>query len=286
MLKRGGGERCLPHCSKNLRDLILASTSCTLQDCLQCKASRMKPISETIAQKRPNPSTQRPKSEIPSNAMLGFPVSTNKFNVLQESESAVSTNQVQDEDSLVNPGSTRLQKLQATRRAEEQETLLTEGIFETIAHWNNDEQEIVPSGDCVEPVSSGTHPAFIHSLSVSPTDILSAQSVGNQNFELGTGDCDDAIYISNVNDVDCTNTIYNKRISYAGQDWSTGQPGNRPIGASDATRNSQTCLGPSTTRESRQSPYMGHNTRDSIEASSRQPDQKIKTLVIPQQVFQ
>ena len=32
----------------------------------------------------------------------------------------------------------------------------------------------------MEPVSSRTHPTFIHSLFVSPTDILSAQSVGNQ----------------------------------------------------------------------------------------------------------
>ena len=100
---------------------------------------------------------------------------------------------------------------------------------------------------------------------------MSAQSIGNQNFELETGDCDDAMYISNVNEVDCTNTICNKRISYAGQDWSEGRPDNRPIGASDAAHNSQMCLGPSAIRKSRQSPHTGHNTRDSNEASSRQP---------------
>ena len=79
----------------------------------------MKPTKETTAQRRPNPSTRRPKEEIPSNAMFGFLVSTNQFNVLQDSESAMSTNQVQGEDSLVNPRSTRLQRLQAVGRAEE-----------------------------------------------------------------------------------------------------------------------------------------------------------------------
>ena len=68
-------------------------------------------------------------------------------------------------------------------------------------------------------MSSRAQPTFFHdSLSVLPTDILSAQSVGNQNFELGTGDLTDAMYYSNVNEVACTKEICNKRISYAGQD--------------------------------------------------------------------
>ena len=232
----------------------------------------MKPTSETTAQRRPNPSTRRPKEEIPSNAVFGFPVSTNQFNVLQDSESAVSTSQVQGEDSLVKPRSTRLQRLQAAKRAEEQGTLLSEGIFETIAHCNNDEQGIASTSEIEELVSSRAQPTFFHdSLSVSSTDILSVQSVGNSNFELGTGDLTDAVYYSNVNEVTCSKDICNKRISYAGQDWSAGRLGNRPIGATDAARNSQTCLGPSTICESKQSPHTGHNTRDSNEASSRQP---------------
>ena len=160
--------------------------------------------------------------------------------------------------------------------------MLTEGISETIVHWNNDEQEIVPGGDCVEPVSSRTHPtSFDHSLSVSSTDILSVQSIGNQNFELGTGDCNDGMYVSNVNEVDCTNAICNKRTSYAGQDWSVGRPGNRPIGASDVAHNSQMCLGPFATFESRQSPHMGHNTYDLNEASSRQLRQEEQSTSHP-----
>ena len=141
----------------------------------------------------------------------------------------------------------------------------------------------LPGGDCVEPVSSRTPPTFFdHSLSVSPTDILSAQSIGNQNFELGTGDCDDGMYISNVNEVDCTNAICNKRISYAGQDWSAGRPGNRPIGASDATRNSQTCLGPSATR-TRADNHLTRAITPMIQMKHRQdnPDRKSRALVIP-----
>ena len=153
---------------------------------------------------------------------------------------------------MVNPRSTRLQRLQATKRAEEQGTLLSEGIFDTIANWNNDEQGIAFTSEIEEPNSSRAQLTFFHdSLSVSPTDILSVQSIGNSNFELGTGDLTDAMYYNNVNEVTCTKEICNKRISYAGQDWSAWRRGNRPIGASDAARNSQTCLGPSATRESR-----------------------------------
>ena len=72
----------------------------------------------------------------------------------------------------------------------------------------------------------------------------------------------DAMYYNDVNEVACTDeTICNKRISYAGQEWSAGRPGNRPIGASDAARNSETCLGPYATRTV-QSPYTGYNTRE------------------------
>ena len=78
---------------------------------------------------------------------------------------------------------------------------------------------------------------------------MSTQSVGHSNFELGTDDSDDAMYISGVNDVACTNEIYNKRISNPGQEWSAGRPGNRPIGARKATHNSETYLGPYTTRD-------------------------------------
>ena len=122
-----------------------------------------------------------------------------------------------------------------------------------------------------ELVSSRTPPTFFHSLSVLPIDILSAQSVGKLNFELGAGDLNDTMYISNVNEVACTNETCNKRISNVGQEWSAGRPDNRPIGASDATRNSETCLGPFATYSYVQPHHTGYNTYDSRQASSRQP---------------
>ena len=103
---------------------------------------------------------------------------------------------------------------------------------------------------------------------------------------------DDALYSSNVNDVACTDDPCNKRISYAGpewsagrpghtptrrrlacektiedscagQDWSAGRPGNRPFGASSAACPSSitACLGPYGTA-SRQPHHTGPNTRE------------------------
>ena len=122
----------------------------------------------------------------------------------------------------------------------------------------------------MEPVSSGLNPTFFsHSLSAYPPDILESQSSGNVHYELEIGAVNvDALYIGNVNDVACTIEPCNKRISCAGPERSVGRPGNRPIGARDAARNTETCLGPYATRSAVQ-PHMGYNTRDSRQASSR-----------------
>ena len=53
-----------------------------------------------------------------------------------------------------------------------------------------------------------------------------------------------------------------------GQEWSAGRSGNRPIGAREAARNIQTCLGPYAIRDTVQ-PHMGHNTRGPRQASWR-----------------
>ena len=94
-------------------------------------------------------------------------MSENQFQVL--SESAVPQSQIQGEDSLVNLRSTGLQRLQATRRADNQGIQLSEGV----------------SSNTIPPYYAD--PTFFqHSLSVSATSLLDSQSVGN--FELGTGD--------------------------------------------------------------------------------------------------
>ena len=81
----------------------------------------------------------------------------------------------------------------------------------------------------------------------------------------------DALYTSVVNEVDCTNLIYNKGNSNAGLEWSARRRGNRPLGARDVARNIETCLGPYATHDCIQSPHTGHNTREEQQASSRRP---------------
>ena len=233
----------------------------------------MKSISGNAAQRRPNPPTRRPSEEIPTSAVFGFLVSESQFRVLQSTEPAVSTNRVQRKERLIDLRSTRLSRLQSANRTDDQETLLNRGIFNTVAILN-DEQGIVSGGDCVEPVSYEHHPTFFsHSLSAYTSDILKLQSGGNVNYELETGVVNDALYGSNVKEVACTIEKCNKRISCAGPEWSVGRPGNRPIGARDAARNTEMCLGPYATRAIVH-PHTGHNTRGEDQASPRQPRPK------------
>ena len=202
--------------------------------------------------------------------MYGFPVLENQFNALQSTEPVVSQSQVQREDGLIDPRSTRLSRLQAAKRAEDQETLANGGSFNTVPLLN-DEQGIVHTGEIVEPVSSGLQPAFLsHSLSTCPPDILESQSGGNvQNLLEISAMNDDTLYYGDLNEVAYTIETYNKRISTTGQEWSAGRPGNRTIGARTAAHNSEMCLGPYTICSAVQ-PHTGHNTRGN-EASSRLP---------------
>ena len=190
----------------------------------------------------------------------------------------MSTGQVQSEDRLIDPRKTRLARQRAARGTVGQGTfanLSNEGIFDTVPPVR-DAQGKLTNGDCVETVASTNEPKFFpYSLSILPPDILELQSGGIVQNLLETGAMnDDAMYSNDVNDVACTDSQCNKRISVTGQEWLAGRPGNRPIGAREATRNTEMCLGPYATRDTVQ-PHMGHNTRDSRQASSgpRQEDQ-------------
>ena len=111
------------------------------------------------------------------------------------------------------------QTLQAARGTSEQGilgNLLDQGILNIVPPIR-DEQGILANEDCVELAASENESTFFpYSLSVSPSDILNLQSGGNVQYELETGDCDDALYINDVNDVACTVLKCNKRISCAG----------------------------------------------------------------------
>ena len=237
----------------------------------------MKPAVGNATPRRPNQPTQLPKTEIPLSSIFGFSVSDNQFQLLQDSQPAVSTSPSQIQDRLIDPRKTRLEKQQVARRADEQGTfrnVSNEGILNTIP-LVQDVQGTSTSGRNDQPVAFGIqHKFFPDSLFVSPSDVLDSQSGGNVQNSLQTGAVsDDALYYNDVNEVACTLEPCNKRISQAGQEWSVGRPGNRPIGARDAARNTKMCLGTYATREIVQ-PHTGHNTRSSKEASLGLPRQE------------
>ena len=195
----------------------------------------MKPAIKNKAPREPHQPTQLPRTEIPSVSMYGFPVLSNQFQLLEDSEPAVSTNQVQNSDRLIDPRKTRLARLQAAKKTDEQGisgSLSNGGIFD-IVPLVRDAQGTLNNGDCVEPVASGIRSLFFpDSLSVSPPDILESQSGGVVQNLLETGVVsDDALYSNDVYDVACMDGKYNKRISYVGLERSAGRPGTKPFGA-------------------------------------------------------
>ena len=92
------------------------------------------------AQRRPKQPSQRPRTEIPSSSVYGFPVSVNQFQSLEDSEPAKSTSQCQIQDRLIDPRKTILTRQRAARRTIEQgtfENLANEGISQTVPPVND-----------------------------------------------------------------------------------------------------------------------------------------------------
>ena len=256
----------------------------------------MKPAVHSVAPKGSKQPSQFPRKKIPSNEVYGFPVSVNEYQMLQDSRSAKSTTSRQVQDRLTDPRNTRLASQRAAKRETGQgtlENLYNEGICQIVPPVT-DAQGTFDSGECVEPVASRIRPKFFpYSLSVSAPDVLESQSGGTVQNLLGIGAAsDDALYISNVNGVACTDSQCNKRISVAGpersagrpghtptrrllacektiedscagQDWLAGRLGIRPFGASFAACPSsrKACIGPYGTA-SRQLHHTGPNTRE------------------------
>ena len=226
--------------------------------------------------------------------VLGFPITANQFNVLETNQTAeFQCPREEDEMGLVDPRTTRHLRA-AAFRAEARGRQADIQNPATVYHHSRDAQEI-RSGTCVESVTSDICSSFLvdDSFSASSVDILSQQSAGLVHYTLGTGAIvGDAMYEEGVYDVACTDSICNKRISYAGpersagrpghtpirrelacektiedscagQDWSAGQPGNRPFGASSAACPSRisACLGPYGSAL-RQLHHTGPNTRE------------------------
>ena len=195
------------------------------RDCLQYRSVTMNPTNDSMAQQRPQSFNHRPSGGNPASEMFGFPVAANQFTVLQFAEFQ---SQVQREEGLVDPRSTRHLRL-AAQEAGNRGTM-AEGEIPATVLVERDAQGNSISGSCVEPVASNVcSPFFTHSFSASPSDILKLQSVGPVHYSLGIGAVfNDALYYNDVNDVACTESICNKRISDAGPERSAGRPGHTP----------------------------------------------------------
>ena len=135
----------------------------------------MKLVNSNAASGRPNQPTRCPQTEIPSNSVYGFPVSSNQFQLLQDSQPVVSTSQSQTQDRLIDPRTTRLARLRATRGIDEQGTLgnvSNKGILHTVP-LVQDVQGILTNGDVDQLVASGIRSQFFpDSLFVSAPDVL------------------------------------------------------------------------------------------------------------------
>ena len=219
----------------------------------------MNPTSDSMVQQRPHSVNQRPSGGTLASEVFGFPIAENQFNALQILQPAKSQRQLQREEGLVDPRTTRHLRV-AAKRAEAQ-GILADGEIPATVPVDRDAQGTSISGTCVNPVVSGISPSFFvqNSFSASSPEILDLHTGGPVHYLLESGAVvGDALYYSNLNEVACTNLKYNKRISTAGQEWSAGRLGNRPIGARTAARNSETCLGPYATGNAVQ-PQTGHN---------------------------
>ena len=163
-------------------------------------------------------SQNRPSSVVPTSEVFGFPIAVNQYKVLSEEQAALSSGQVQGYTSLVNPRTTRLHQLRATQEAAARGDSTTEDILNMFTPVENDAQKLLYSGQAVDSVTSELPSYSLHSLSV-------------RNFELESGnfvDANNAMYIKNLKDVECTVGHCNKRISTAGSEWSAGRPGHTP----------------------------------------------------------
>ena len=75
----------------------------------------MKPVVKSDAPKGSEQPTQFPKIVIPSRSIYRFLVSSNQFQILQESTPAASTSPSQSTDRLTDPRTTRLARQRAAR---------------------------------------------------------------------------------------------------------------------------------------------------------------------------
>ena len=124
---------------------------------------------DSVLPSRPQSSHRRYSSTSDVNAVFGFSISENQFNILSSDPVAASQQTTQREEGLVDPRTT--QRLRwATRRAEELKAKIQETDDATV--YNSNAQGIDASENSVNPVAIDNSSQFLHSFAASPSDIL------------------------------------------------------------------------------------------------------------------
>ena len=200
--------------------------TCTVQVGVKYRSVTMDLKSDSVTQKRPHSSSRRDSGGDTDQTVFGFPVVYNQFNELQNNQPAEFQRSTQEDVGLVDPRTTRPQRLAAASRTEDTGTKTSEDLTTTVL-LDRTAQEIFDSNN-VEPVAVGNSSSFFpYSFPAWSPDILSMQSGDDVHYMLGT----DAGVKVNVGG----ETLYsefncNKRISWAGPERSAGRPGHTPIG--------------------------------------------------------
>ena len=179
--------------------------------------------SDAVLQSGPQQTSRRYSD---ASNVFGFPTSANQFQVLETEQSATSSRSTeQRQEGLIDPRTTRQQRW-AARGTEAQRTETERATAATVS-LDNAQGICTISGSMLNPGAIQYSSQFFHSFSAGPSEYSVVQSVGHSApymLEPGVG-------VNGGDDFSLySDQIYNKRISYAGPEWSAGRPGHTPLG--------------------------------------------------------
>ena len=131
----------------------------------------MDSINDFMTQQSPQLVNRRFSGDTFVSEVFGFLIAANQFSTLQSIQSAEIQCQLQREEGLVDPRTTRHLRIAAQRT--DDKGSLADGEIPATVTVHRDAQGTSNSGTCVDPVVSRIcSPFFTHSFSASPSDIL------------------------------------------------------------------------------------------------------------------
>ena len=173
--------------------------------------------SDAVLQSKPQ-QTSRQCSDVRN--VFGFPTSANQFQSLETEPSAASSRSTEQRpEGLIDPRTTR-QRRWAAQGIEAQRTETERAAAATVVE-DNAQGICTTSGSVLNPVAIQNSSPLFHSFSAGPSENFAVPSVGHPvHYQLDSGvSGGDTLY---------RDLICNKRISYAGPEWSAGRPGHTP----------------------------------------------------------